>query len=67
MEPVMTLKYGCNPQQKPSVIYSTVGAKMPFKVINGTPGYVDAMLFFPSWANSCSPSPTSLSIDNNLV
>lgn len=40
MEPVMTLKYGCNPQQKPSVIYSTVGAKMPFKVINGTPGCV---------------------------
>ena len=46
----MTLKYGCNPQQKPSVIYSTVGKSMPFKVINGTPGYVTGSPYRNLWS-----------------
>jgi phosphoribosylaminoimidazolecarboxamide formyltransferase/IMP cyclohydrolase len=37
-KPQVLLKYGCNPHQKPAGIYSIFGDKMPFKVINGTPG-----------------------------
>ena len=37
-KPQIALKYGCNPHQKPAGIYSVCGDKMPFKVLNGTPG-----------------------------
>ena len=33
------LKYGCNPNQKPSRIYMEDGSELPVKVINGKPGY----------------------------
>ncbi|TMW56473.1 hypothetical protein Poli38472_006483 [Pythium oligandrum] len=39
----MQLKYGCNPHQKPSSILSLTGAKLPFKVLNGTPGYINLL------------------------
>ena len=34
------MKYGCNPHQKPAGIYSPLGGSLPFKVVNGVPGYV---------------------------
>lgn len=42
------LKYGCNPQQKPAKIYSEKG-EMPFKILNGTPGYINFLDAFNSW------------------
>ncbi len=34
------LKYGCNPNQKPSRIYMENGGELPVKVLNGRPGYI---------------------------
>ncbi|RDU24678.1 phosphoribosylaminoimidazolecarboxamide formyltransferase [Anaerosacchariphilus polymeriproducens] len=42
------LKYGCNPNQKPAEIRSVAG-ELPFKVLNGTPGYINFMDAFNSW------------------
>ena len=42
------LKYGCNPQQKPAKIYSKQG-ELPFKILNGTPGYINFLDAFNSW------------------
>lgn len=42
------LKYGCNPQQKPAKIFSEKG-EMPFKILNGTPGYINFLDAFNSW------------------
>lgn len=42
------LKYGCNPHQKPAKIYMKSGA-LPFKVLNGRPGYINFMDAFNSW------------------
>lgn len=42
------LKYGCNPQQKPARIYVKDG-KLPFKILNGNPGYINFMDAFNSW------------------
>ena len=42
------LKYGCNPHQKPARIYSTKG-KLPFKILNGNPGYINFLDAFNSW------------------
>nr|CCA14380.1 probable bifunctional purine synthesis protein putat [Albugo laibachii Nc14] len=39
----MSLKYGCNPHQKPASIYSIEGSKLPFKVLNGLPGYINLL------------------------
>ena len=35
----LELKYGCNPNQKPSRIYMKDGSELPIKVLNGRPGY----------------------------
>ena len=35
------LKYGCNPNQKPSRIYMDDGRELPIEVINGRPGYIN--------------------------
>jgi phosphoribosylaminoimidazolecarboxamide formyltransferase/IMP cyclohydrolase len=43
-----TLKYGCNPQQKPAQIYIPNG-DLPIKILNGTPGYINFMDAFNSW------------------
>jgi phosphoribosylaminoimidazolecarboxamide formyltransferase/IMP cyclohydrolase len=44
----IVLKYGCNPQQKPAKIYRKEEA-LPFKILNGTPGYINFMDGFNSW------------------
>ena len=35
------LKYGCNPNQKPSRIYMEDGSDLPVTVLNGKPGYIN--------------------------
>lgn len=44
----LALKYGCNPNQKPSRIYME-GGELPLKVINGRPGYINFLDAFNSW------------------
>ena len=39
MSSEMQLKYGCNPNQKPSRIYMEDGSDLPITVLNGKPGY----------------------------
>nr|WP_027870541.1 phosphoribosylaminoimidazolecarboxamide formyltransferase [[Eubacterium] cellulosolvens] len=39
----LQLKYGCNPNQKPSRIYMADGSEMPIKVLSGNPGYINFM------------------------
>lgn len=43
------LKYGCNPNQKPSKIYMADGSNLPIEVINGRPGYINFLDAFNSW------------------
>ena len=42
------LKYGCNPNQKPSKIYSKDG-ELPIEVLNGKPGYINFLDAFNGW------------------
>ena len=44
----LALKYGCNPNQKPSRIFMTEG-ELPIKVINGRPGYINFLDAFNAW------------------
>ncbi|KAF4675678.1 hypothetical protein FOL47_007450 [Perkinsus chesapeaki] len=48
---VAPLKYGCNPHQQPAAMCSVVGNNMtmPFKVLNGTPGYINLLDAINSW------------------
>lgn len=43
------LKYGCNPNQKPSRIYMENGGELPVKVLNGRPGYINFLDAFNGW------------------
>jgi len=43
------LKYGCNPNQKPSKIYMNNGAELPIKILSGRPGYINFLDAFNSW------------------
>ncbi len=43
------LKYGCNPNQKPSRIYMQDGSDLPVKVLNGKPGYINFLDAFNGW------------------
>lgn len=43
-----TLKYGCNPHQKPAQIYAADG-ELPLEVLNGNPGYINFMDAVNSW------------------
>lgn len=45
----LTLKYGCNPNQKPSRVYMEDGSDLPFEVLNGRPGYINLMDAFNGW------------------
>ena len=45
----LELKYGCNPNQKPSRIFMANGADLPIEVINGRPGYINFLDAFNSW------------------
>ena len=44
----LALKYGCNPNQKPSRIFMTEG-ELPIEVLNGRPGYINFLDAFNSW------------------
>ena len=43
------LKYGCNPNQKPSKIYMHDGSDLPIEILNGRPGYINFLDAFNSW------------------
>ena len=43
------LKYGCNPNQKPSRIYMEDGSSLPVDVLNGKPGYINFLDAFNGW------------------
>lgn len=45
----LALKYGCNPNQKPSRIYVGDGSELPIQVLNGNPGYINFMDAFNGW------------------
>lgn len=45
----LELKYGCNPNQKPSKIFMKDGSDLPIKVLNGKPGYINFLDAFNSW------------------
>ena len=43
------LKYGCNPNQKPSRIFMKDGSELPITVLNGRPGYINFLDAFNAW------------------
>ncbi len=45
----MELKYGCNPNQKPAYVSMKDGSDLPFKVLNGKPGYINLLDALNSW------------------
>ena len=45
----LSLKYGCNPNQKPSRIFMKNGGELPVEVLNGKPGYINFLDAFNSW------------------
>lgn len=45
----LELKYGCNPNQKPSKIYMADGSRLPIEVLNGKPGYINFLDAFNGW------------------
>lgn len=49
MSQELMLKYGCNPNQKPSRIFMQDGSELPIEVLNGRPGYINFLDAFNSW------------------
>lgn len=49
----LLLKYGCNPNQKPSRIFMKDGGDLPIEVLNGKPGYINFLDAFNSWQLVC--------------
>ena len=45
----LQLKYGCNPNQKPSKIFMKNGKELPIEVLNGNPGYINFLDAFNGW------------------
>ena len=45
----LQLKYGCNPNQKPSRIFMANGNSLPIEVLTGKPGYINFMDAFNGW------------------
>ncbi|OUO78888.1 5-aminoimidazole-4-carboxamide ribonucleotide transformylase [Blautia sp. An249] len=45
----LELKYGCNPNQKPSKIYKADGKELPIQVLSGRPGYINFLDAFNGW------------------
>ena len=45
----LQLKYGCNPNQKPSRIFMNDGSELPIKVLSGRPGYINFLDAFNGW------------------
>ena len=44
-----SLKYGCNPNQKPARIFMADGSELPVEILNGRPGYINFLDAFNSW------------------
>jgi AICAR transformylase/IMP cyclohydrolase PurH len=44
-----TLKYGCNPNQKPARIFMEDGSELPIEILNGRPGYINFLDALNSW------------------
>ncbi len=44
-----SLKYGCNPNQKPARIFMADGSELPVEILNGKPGYINFLDAFNSW------------------
>ena len=45
----LELKYGCNPNQKPSRIFMANGADLPIEILSGRPGYINFLDAFNAW------------------
>ena len=45
----LELKYGCNPNQKPSKIYMSDGSDLPISILNGKPGYINLLDALNGW------------------
>lgn len=45
----LELKYGCNPNQKPSRVFMKDGSDLPLEIINGKPGYINFLDALNSW------------------
>ena len=45
----LELKYGCNPVQKPSRLFMEDGGDLPFKILNGKPGYINFLDALNGW------------------
>lgn len=45
----LQLKYGCNPNQKPSRVFMEDGTDLPIEVLNGKPGYINLLDAFNGW------------------
>ncbi len=45
----LELKYGCNPNQKPSKIFMKNGSELPIEILSGRPGYINFLDAFNSW------------------
>ena len=45
----LELKYGCNPNQKPSRIFMNEGGELPIEVLSGRPGYINFLDAFNGW------------------
>ncbi|MCR5650267.1 MAG: phosphoribosylaminoimidazolecarboxamide formyltransferase [Lachnospiraceae bacterium] len=45
----LSLKYGCNPNQKPSRVYMENGRELPIEVLNGKPGYINLLDALNGW------------------
>ena len=43
------LKYGCNPNQKPSKIFMEDNSELPIEILNGRPGYINFLDAFNAW------------------
>ena len=45
----LMLKYGCNPNQKPSRVFMKDGSELPIEVLNGRAGYINLLDALNSW------------------
>ncbi len=45
----LELKYGCNPNQKPSRVFMKGDGELPFTVVNGKPGFINLLDAFNGW------------------
>ncbi len=45
----LSLKYGCNPNQKPSRVFMENGRELPIEVLNGKPGYINLLDALNGW------------------